>query len=201
MTINTPLKQFILAIFIACSSVLWLNQWHQYGYTRSPITFPPVSTWWRDAFLILIPLVLAVWLGSALAQRVTERFAGRFSPSMQIVLAAVILGGATTAAVLLMENTRIVWTGIGNELAFLANICGRLYPNGNWLLELLQSSLPLSQAARYHILIQDGLNLILLNGGISLLAILLCEGITMRGVMNMISNRKAVVGSAEHSNA
>lgn len=201
MTINTPLKQFILAIFIACSSVLWLNQWHQYGYTRSPITFPPVSTWWRDAFILLIPLLLAVWLGSALAQRLAERFAGRFSPSMQIVVAAAILGGATTAAVLLMENTRIVWTGIGNELAFLANICGRLYPNGNWLLELLQSALPLGQAARYHILIQDGLNLILLNEGISLLAILLSEGITRRGVMDIISNRKAVVGSAEHSNA
>lgn len=202
MTINTPLKQlFILAILIACSSVLWLNQWHQVGFTRTPITFPPVSTWWRDVFLLLIPLVLVVWLGSALAQRVAERFVGRFSPSMQIVLVAVILGGLTTATILIVENSRIVRTGIGNELTFLANICGSLYPNGNRFLELLQSALPLNQAGRYHILIQDGLNLILLNGGISLLMILLYEGIPRRSVMDMILNRKAVVESAQHSNA
>jgi hypothetical protein len=182
MTVNTPRKQFILAIFIACGSVLWLNQWHQIGFTRTPIAFPPVSTWWRDTLILLVPVLLAVWLGSALAQRLAERFAGRFSPSMQILLAAVLLGGLTTAVILTVENSRIIWTGIGNELAFLANICGRLYPNGNWMLELLQSALPLSQAARYHILIQDGWNLLLLNGGVSLLVILVAEEIARRWI-------------------
>ncbi|MEP0804327.1 MAG: hypothetical protein HRF47_02475 [Chloroflexota bacterium] len=195
MTLHTVLKKTTLALFVACGSVLWLSEWHQNGYTRSPITFPPVSTWWRDAFILLIPLLLAVWLGSALVRRLAERSARRTSLSTQAVLAAVIFGGLTTVAILLVENSRIVWTGIGNELTYLSGICGRLYPNGNPTLDFLQSVLPISQATRVHILLQDGMNLILLNCGISLLMLLLFEGMDRRHVGINLPARQAVVDS------
>jgi hypothetical protein len=177
MTSHTMFRQVALTIFLAFGSVFWLTKWHQYGYTSSPITFPPVSTWWRDALILLLPVTLAVWLGSLLIQRLAERSARRFSPFEQTILAAFIISGLTTAAVLLVENSRIVWTGIGNELSFLANICGSLYPNGNLLLDFFQSAFPISQATRLHVLLQDGMNLVIFNWGISLLVVLVLGGV------------------------
>lgn len=176
MIFNTLPKMSVLAIFIACGGVVWLNEWHQYGYSSTALTFPSVSSWLRDSMIVLIPVMLAVWLGIALAQRIINRFDQRMSPSTQSILTAAILGGMTSLTIILMENNRTIWTGISNELAILASICGTLYPNGNLLLNTLQGAFPSYQATRYHILLQDGFYLTLVNLAITIILIFILEG-------------------------
>lgn len=181
MILNTLPKKSALAVLIAYGSIVWLKEWHQYVYTRSAINFPPVSSWLRDSMIVLIPVMLAVWVGVAIAQWLIERSKGRMSPSTQSILAAAILGGVTSSTIMLIENTRIFWTGIGNELAYLASICRILYPNGNLLLSILRWIFPSYQALRFHILLQDGFNLALVNLTITILLILILEGFVRVG--------------------
>ncbi len=176
MILNTFSRKFALAIFIAFGSVLWLNKWHQYVYTRSRVDFPPVSNWLRDSMIILLPVLLAVWIGVALTEWITNRSNGRMSASTQSILAAAILGGMTSITISLIESTRGIGTGIGNEFIFLASICNRVYPNGNLLLSILKWAVPGSQALRLHILLRDGANLMLFNMAIAVLLIMLLEG-------------------------
>ena len=177
MILNTLPKKSVLAVFIAYGGVVWLNQWHQYGYSSAAITFPPVSSWMRDSAIALIPVMLAVWIGTAFAQWLVDRFHQRMSPSTQSFLLAAILSGATSLAFMVIENSKLIWTGIGNELVFLSTICRTIYPNGNLLLSILQRAFPVYQALRFHILIQDGINLALVNLTITILLILILEGL------------------------
>ena len=177
MNLNTLPRKITLAILIAFGSVVWLNTWHQYVYTRSRVTFPPVSNRRRDTLIILIPVMLAVWIGAALTQWIINRSSGRISVSTQSMLAAGILGGMTSITVSLMESTRGIGTGIGNEFVFLASICNRVYPNGNILLSTLKWIFPGSRALRYHILLRDGVYLMLFNLAIIILLIIIVEGI------------------------
>ena len=176
MILNTLPKKFALSTLIACCSVVWLNTWHQYGYSRSAINFPPISNWFRDSMIVLIPVMLAVWVSIALTQWLIGRSNGRMSPSTQSMLAAAILGGMTSITIMLIENYRIIGTGIGNEFVFLASICNRLYPNGNLVLSILKWMFPGTRALRFHILLQDGLYLMLFNLAITILLIILLEG-------------------------
>ncbi len=175
MNLNTLPKKITLAILIAIGSVVWLNTWHQYVYTRSRIDFPPVSNRLRDTLIILIPVMLAVWIGVAIAQWIINRSSGRMSPSTQSMLTAGILGGMTSITISLMEFTRGLGTGIGNQFIFLASICNRVYPNGNLLLSTLKWIFPGTRALRYHILVRDGVNLMLFNLAIVILLIILLE--------------------------
>lgn len=177
MILNNLFKKSILAVLIACSGVVWLNEWHQYGYTSGAIDFPPVSNWWRDTAIIFIPVMLAVWVANAFAQWFIDRSNGRMSPSTRVLIVAAFLAVMTSLSIILMENNRTIWTGIGNELAFLAGICGALYPDGNLLLGVLQWFFPSYQAMRFHILLQDGFNLMLVNLTITIFLILIMEGI------------------------
>jgi len=176
MILNTLPNKSALAAIIAYAGIVWLNEWHQFVYTRSAIEFPPVSNWLRDSMIVLIPVTLAVWVGIGLIQWIIDRFGRRMSPSTQSMLAATILGGLTSLSIILIETNRIFRTGIGNEFAFLASICGSIYPNGNLLLSILQWIFPGTQAFRFHILLQDGVNLALINLAITILLILILEG-------------------------
>lgn len=176
MILNTLPRKSMLAIVIAAGSVLWLNKWHQYGYSASPITFPPFSSWLRDSLIVLLPVMLAVWSGVWLAQMFIDRSSQRMTPFTQYMLIAGILGGVTSIIIALMESSRVVWTGFGNEFVFLTNICGKLYPNGNLLLNTLQWILPDTRAVRFHILLQDWSNLVLIDLAITILTILALEG-------------------------
>lgn len=175
MILNTMPRKIALAILIAFGSVVWLNTWHQYVYTRSRVDFPPVSNRLRDTLIILIPVMLAVWIGAALTQWIINRSNGRMSLSTQSMLTAGILGGMTSISISLMESARSIGTGIGNQFLFLASICNKIYPNGNLLLSTLKLIFPGARALRYHILIQDGFNLALVNLTIIILLILVME--------------------------
>ena len=108
MLLNTLQKKSVLAVILAYSGVVWLKAWHQYGYSRSAIVFPFASNWLRDSMVILIPVLLAVWGGVALAQWLIDRFNGRMSSSTQSILMASILGGMTSLTIILMENNRAI---------------------------------------------------------------------------------------------
>lgn len=176
MILNTLPKKAALAAIIAYCGIVWLNQWHQFVYTRSAIKFPPVSNWWRDSMIVLIPVMLAVWIGIGLMQWIIDHFGRRMSPSTQSILAAAILGGFTSFSIILTETNRLFQTGIGNEFTFLASICGRIYRDGSILLGILRWMLPDAQAFRFHLLVQDGFNLALINLAITILLIIILEG-------------------------
>lgn len=184
MILNTLPRKSMLAIFIAAGSILWLNKWHQYGYSASPITFPPFSSWLRDSLIVLLPVMLAVWSGVWLAQLLIDRSSRRMTPFTQYMLIAGILGGATSIMIAFMESSRVVWTGFGNEFVFLTNICGKLYPNGNLLLNTLQWVFRDTQAVRLHILFQDWSNLALIDLAITILVIVALEGVSRIDVQN-----------------
>ena len=177
MILNTVPRKLALAILIAFGSVVWLNTWHQYVYTRSRVNFPPVSNTLRDTLIILIPVLLAVWIGVALTQWIINRSSGQMSPSTQSMLTAGTLGCLTSITVTLMESIRGIGTGIGNEFIFLASICNTTYPNGNVLLSTLKWIFPGARALRLHILLQDGANLMLFNLALTVLLIMLMEGL------------------------
>ncbi len=181
MILNTLPKKSVLAIFIAYVGVIWLNEWHKYSYSTVEITFPPVSNWLRDSVIVLLPVMLAVWLGLAFAQWIINRFKQQLSPFTQAILVATLLGGATSLAFMLIENNRIIWTGISTELSFLVSICRTLYPNGNLLLSTLQWAFPSYQATRYHILLQDGFYLALVNLAVTIFLIFIMEGFSRVG--------------------
>ncbi|MBI5825910.1 MAG: hypothetical protein HZB18_17935 [Chloroflexi bacterium] len=176
MILHTLPRKFVLAIFIAFGSIAWLSKWHQYVYTRSRVDFPPVSNWARDSIIVLLPVLLAIWISVALTEWIINRSNGRMSLSTQSILMAAVLGGMTSAIIVLIESNRSIGTGIGNEFIFLASICNRVYPNGNLLLSTLKWAVPGAQALRLHILLRDGANLMLFNMATTLLLIMLMEG-------------------------
>lgn len=191
MMFNTLPRKITLALLIAFGSVVWLNTWHQYAYTRSRVDFPPVSNRLLDTLIILIPVMLAVWIGAAITKWIITRSSGRMSPSTQSMLAAGILGGMTSITVSLMESARGIGTGIGNEFVFLASICNKVYPNGNLLLSTLKLIFPSARALRYHILVQDGVSLMLFNLAIIILIIIIMEGIGLVKAGNSYAQEKA----------
>lgn len=177
MIIDTLPKKFSLAVLISFGSVVWLYTWHEYGFSRTPLLFPPFSNESRDALIILIPVMLGVWISVQLTKWIVELTGRRMSTSNQAILAALITTSLITTLVMSIEGTRTIRTGFGNEFIFISSICGRLYPNGNWLLSLLRAIFPGLLALRLHILLQDGFNLALVNLAIIILSTLLMEGI------------------------
>lgn len=190
MIFNTLTKKSVLAVFIACGGVVWLNEWHQYGYSSTELTFPSVSSWLRDSMIVLLPVMLAVWFGLTLAQWIIDRFDHKLSPSTQAILTATLLGGATSLAFLLIENNQIILTGISTELAFIVSICRNLYSDGNVLLGALLWAFPGYLATRYHILLQDGFYLALVNMTITIFLMFILEGFA--GVGNSGNYKKRV---------
>ena len=180
MNLNTLPRKLILASLLAFGSVRWLNIWHQYGFSRSPIDFPVVSSWWRDSFALFLPIVLAVWLGNVIAEGFMRVSVGRISASTQSMLAAAILSIITTLTVIAVEGNRNLATGIGNEFIILASLCGKLYPQGTMLLNMLKLIFPSVLALQYHTLIQDGINLFFVNLALTILMLLLTETFAAR---------------------
>ena len=179
MTFNTLPKKSVLAVLIAFSSVAWLTVWHEFGF-NTRMSFPSNSSWSRDTMIILLPVMLAVWVSVALAQWLINLSHGRMSPSTQSMLTASILGGLTTLSIILMEANRIFGTGIGNGVAIQLSLCRKIPPASNLLLKTLLWIFPSPQALRYHVFLQDGIYLALINLGIAIFLILILEGF-MRG--------------------
>ncbi len=179
MTLDTLAKKSALAVLITYGSVAWLTVWHEFGFNFR-MTFPSNSSWARDTMIILLPVMLAVWVGIALAQWLINRFHGRMSPSTQSMLTASILGGLTTLSIILMEANRIFRTGIGNGVAIQLSICSKIPPASNLLLKTLLWIFPNPQALRYHVFLQDGIYLALINVGITIALMLILEGFMRR---------------------
>ena len=180
MTLNTLPRKSALAVLIASGSVFWLTMWHEFGYNNTRMSFPSNSSWSRDTMIILLPVMLAVWIGIAFAQLLIKRFPERMSPSTQSMLTASILGGLTTLSVVLLESSRFFRTGIGNGIAIQLSLCRRISPATSFLLRTLLGIFPSPQAFRYHIFLQDGIYLALINVGISIFLILILEGFMRR---------------------
>ena len=177
MMLNTLARKFTLAVFISYGSVVWLNYWHQYGYSNSPLLFPPVSSWLRDATIVFLPVSLAVWIGAALSQSIGRHSSDRMSVSTQFMFAALLLSMLSTLGIILVEaNRRIISTGLSIQVSFIASNCSRLYPKGNLLLNFIRWLIPDVRALRIHFLAQDGINLLLVNLAITLILILILEG-------------------------
>ncbi len=175
MIINSLIKKSALAVLIAYGSVVWLTMWHEFGYgTR--MSFPSNSSWPRDTMIILLPVMLAVWASMGLAQWLINRSQGRMSPGSQSMLTASLLGGLTTLSIILMESSRIFRTGIGNEVAIQVSVCRKIPLDSNLLLKTLLGILPSPQALRYHVLLQDGIYLALINLGLAIVLMLILEG-------------------------
>ena len=175
MILDTLPKKSALAVLIAFSSVVWLTLWHEFGY-NTRMSFPSNSSWQRDTMIILVPVLLAVWISVALAQWLIDHFQERMSPTMQYMLTASILGGLTTLSIILMEASRGFRTGIGNGVAIQLSICRKIPPATNLLLRTLLGIFPTSQALRYHVFLQDGIYLALINLGMTIFLMLILEG-------------------------
>jgi hypothetical protein len=176
MILNTLIKKSALAVFIAFASIMWLNKWHEYVYSRGAVKFPPVSNWLRDSLIVLIPIMLAVWLGVALIEWLNTRLDERMSPIGKTILTAVILGTLTSLATILIEINRVIQTGISSEFSFVASICTRLYPSGTFILNILKSTFG-GEGLRIHIMLQDGFNLALINLALIILLIIIMEAL------------------------
>ena len=174
MNLNTTLKKSTLAVLIAFGSILWLNQWHEYAYSRGAVKFPPVSNWLRDSLIVLIPIMVAVWLGMALIEWLTKRLGERIASTGQTILTATVLGSLTSLATILIETNRVIQTGISSQFSFVASICTRLYPTGTLILNTLKSMFG-GEGLRIHIMLQDGFNLALINLALIILVIMLME--------------------------
>jgi len=180
MTLNTLPKKSALAVLIASGSVFWLTMWHEFGYNNTRMIFPSNSSWSRDTMIILLPVLLAVWISIAFSQWLINRSHGSMSASTQSLLTASILGGLTTLSVILLESSRFFRTGIGNGIAIQLSLCRRISPATSFLLRTLLGIFPSSQAFRYHIFLQDGIYLALINVGITIFLILILEGLMRR---------------------
>ena len=177
MNLNTLPKKSALAVLIAFGSIMWLNKWHEYVYSRGAVKFPPVSNWLRDSLIVLIPIMLAVWLGVALIEWLNHRFGERMAPTGQTILAAAILGSLTSLATILIEINRALQTGISSQFSFVASICTRIYQSGTFgyfLLSILKSTFG-GEGLRIHIMLQDGFNLALINLALVILLIMILE--------------------------
>jgi hypothetical protein len=174
--IDTFPRKTALSVLIAYFSIIWLNEWHQYNFSRSPIVFPPVSNWLRDALIVALPVMLGVWAGISITRWLIACFRGRMSPSAQSMLMASILAGFTSSAILLIESTRAIGTGIGNEFLFLIGVCSSRLSKGSLVLNVLDHIFPRTQALRLHILLQDGFYLALVNLTIVIFLIIILEG-------------------------
>ncbi len=170
-------QKIFLAVVFAMGDVLWLKIWHQYGYSDFPLIFPYLSSWWRDAFIVLFPVALAVWVGAYLAERILDRSPWQITGSSRSVITAFLLGTMASAVFAIVENDKQILTGFGNEFVYLTSICGALYPEGTFFLDLLKSLLTDIKAFRMHILLQDWFYLALFNFAITVLWMLISEGL------------------------
>ena len=186
MTLDTLPRKSALAVLIAYCSVIWLTVWHEFGFNIR-MSFPSNSSWPRDTLIILLPVMAAVWVGIALAQWLINRFQGRLSASTQSMLTASILGGLTTLSIILVEGNRIFRTGIGNGVAIQLSICGKILPASNLLLKTLLGIFSRPQALRYHVFLQDGIYLALINVGLTIFLMLILEGFMRRKSNFMIT--------------
>ena len=174
MNLNTILKKSTLAVLVAVGSVVWLNKWHEYVYSHGAVKFPPVSNWLRDSLIVLIPVMVAVWLGVAIIDWLNNRLGERLAPTGQIILTAAILGSLTSLATILIEINRVIQTGLSSQFSFVASICTRLYPSGTLILNTLKSMFG-GEGLRIHIMLQDGANLALINLTLIILSIIIME--------------------------
>lgn len=179
--LNTTARKFSIAAVIALGSVVWLNYWHEYGYSSAPLEFPTWSLTWRwDALIVFLPVLIVIWLGTALNDALLGRVAERMSASSQAILAATLLSVFSTIAVVLVEaSRRLISTGISVQLSFVASLCTRLYLKGNLLLSFIKWLIPDSRYLRVHFLVQDGINLVLMNLALIIIVGMLMEALTL----------------------
>ena len=180
MKINTNSRKFLLSILIAYGGVLWLNVWHQLGHNHGLISASPVLFWLRDSSIVLLPVMLAVWVAAAIIQRLSDRSNGGMPPLAHSLLSVGIMSILTSLPFIMIESNHSFRTGIGNGIAIQLSLCRRIPPATSFLLRTLLGIFPSPQAFRYHIFLQDGIYLALINVGISIFLILILEGFMRR---------------------
>ena len=169
MKINSNSRKLLLTILIAYGGVLWLNVWHQIGHSHGTIGLSPLLYWLRDSIIILLPVMLAVWTGTAITQWLSDRSNGRMSPFAQSSLSVVLMGLLTSVAFIMIESNHSLRTGIGNDFALEVSICRTINSASYQMVETLFRSFSDFQIARIYVLLKDGISLILANMGITVL--------------------------------
>lgn len=91
MKINSTSKKFLLAFLIAYGGVLWLNVWHRIGHSYGMMGSEPMLSWLRDSVIVLLPVLLAVLIGTAAAQWLGRLSNGRMPPLAQTSLSVVFV--------------------------------------------------------------------------------------------------------------
>jgi hypothetical protein len=173
MKIDTILKKITLTLFAALGGVLWLNIWHQIGHSHETIGSSPVVYWLRDSLIVLLPILLAVLIGSALLQWLGDRFSGRISPRSQTALTVAMLGVLTSTAIIMVEASRILPTGIHNDFALIVSVCRTINSSSFQFVDALFRNFSVFETARIHVILQDWSTLMLVNLAITMLSILI----------------------------
>ena len=172
MKINTNSKKLLLALLLAYGGVLWLNVWHQIGHSYGTIGSSPVVYWLRDSVIVLLPALLAVFLGTGLSQWLGNRSNGRLSPRAQNFLSVVFVSGLSALAFVLIESNPSLRTGIGNDFALEVSICRTINSTSFQMVDSLLRNFSDFQVARFYVMLKDGVSLFAVAMGITVLMIL-----------------------------
>ena len=173
MKINSILKKFFLTVLVAYGGILWLYVRHKLGHDHGVVGAAPVQYWLRDSIIVLLPVFLAVMIGTALVQWLVDRSNGRLSPKAQSALSVILLGVLTSAILLVIESNRTLRIGISNDFALEVSICESINFYGIPFLGSLLRNFSDFQLARVYVLLQDGISLALINMGITILLMVL----------------------------
>ena len=169
MKLDTISKKITLSILIAFGGVLWLNIWHQIGHSHEAIGASPMVYWLRDSFILLLPVMLAVWTFAAIAQRLRDRSNGRISPIMRSALSVGVLGVFTSVIFISIETNRVFRMGIGNDFALVVSICRTINSAGFQLVDTIFRGFSNIETTRIHVMLQDWSTLVLAIFGIIVL--------------------------------
>ena len=166
----------MLALLTTFSSLLWLNVWHEINDQYGILKMSPFRNLISDSVLVFFPVIVAVFVAVSTVQSIVDGVDGHLSSSAQTALSVIVLSLLVSAVFLVIENNQSLQTGIGKDFALAVSICGSVHVNGflfpwNFLLD----GIPEFQAYRIYVLLQDMLNLLLANLGVTFLFSLTIE--------------------------
>ena len=173
MNFNTLSKKIVLTVLVAFGGILWLNVWHQIGHSHEVIAASsPILNWLRDSVILLLPVMLAVWIGTVIAQWIGARSNGRISILAQSSLTIALVGILTSIVLVVVEANRFLRTGIGNDFALMVSVCRTINSSSFQIVDAIFSNFSRFETARLHVILQDLSSLTLVNLVITLLAML-----------------------------
>ena len=169
MKLNSFSKKFVLAILIAFGGVVWLNVWHRLEHDHGLINSMPVSNWLGDSLIVLLPIMLVVWGGLALSQRLIDRSSRRMHSWLQTGLKAAVLGILSAAVLVLFETNTSLQTAISDDFAFKVSVCRMILFTDNAFHNFLLENFTNIQISQMYIASKDAASLVLIIMGITLL--------------------------------